>query len=251
MRSPARCVRAPLIVMVLLYLSSCVTSVTPLQSNEYLDSTQRNPTLLIFLPGIYDRAADFEREGLVQAVVERNMGADMIAVDVHYGYYARGTSAARLRADIVIPAKRQGYRDIWLVGISLGGLGALLYARTYPQDVTGLFLMAPLLGYSAESEDGDPAEWFVRRHGHAGLWEWLEDYPRQAARLPAVYLSYGEHDRFAEVNNRFAALLPPGHVETLAGTHDWETWKRLWNRALDRNFFGLSVISATPRASME
>lgn len=239
-------VGAPLVVIVPLYLSSCATALTPLKSNEYLDSKQRNPTLLIFLPGIYDRAVDFEREGLVQAVLGRNMGADMIAVDVHYGYYAGGTSVARLRADIVIPAKRQGYRQIWLVGISLGGLGALLYARAYPRDITGLFLMSPLLGYSANLERRDPAEWLVRRHGHTGLWDWLDDYPRQATRLPALYLSYGEQDRFAEVNNRLAALLPAERVQVLSGTHDWETWKRLWDLALDRNLFGLPVISAAP-----
>ena len=39
-----------------------------------------------------------------------------------------------------------GYENIWLLGISMGGLGTLLYASEYPEQVDGVVLLAPFLG---------------------------------------------------------------------------------------------------------
>ena len=52
----------------------------------------------------------------------------------------------RLREDVIGPARSGGYSTIWLVGISLGGLGAGLYTGHYPGDVASLVLLAPFLG---------------------------------------------------------------------------------------------------------
>lgn len=46
---------------------------------------------------------------------------------------------------MIIPAKNNGYENIILVGISLGGHGALLYATKYPEDVYFVFVIAPFL----------------------------------------------------------------------------------------------------------
>ena len=74
----------------------------------------------------------------------RESGArvDSIAVDAHLGYYFQRTVIARLQADVLQPARQQGYRRIVLVGVSLGGLGALLCERDLPGSVDALVLAA-------------------------------------------------------------------------------------------------------------
>ena len=49
----------------------------------------------------------------------------------------------RLKEDVINPAKEKGYTKIWLVGISLGGLGSLLYAMEHPSDIEGMLVLAP------------------------------------------------------------------------------------------------------------
>ncbi len=53
----------------------------------------------------------------------------------------------RLKADIINPAKAKGYEKFWLVGTSMGGLGALIHSRFYPEDAEGVFVISPFLGY--------------------------------------------------------------------------------------------------------
>ena len=65
---------------------------------------------------------------------------------MHFGYYLRRTAIERLREDVIVPAQRKGYGEIDLVGISLGGFGALYYAMHHPGEIARLFLLAPYLG---------------------------------------------------------------------------------------------------------
>ena len=64
------------------------------------------------------------------------------------------------------------------------------------------------------------------------LWRWIRDHQREQAVRPRLYLGYGSGDRFAAANALFASHLPPGHVLTLTGGHDWRTWRRLWQSFL-------------------
>jgi pimeloyl-ACP methyl ester carboxylesterase len=89
-------------------------------------------TLLVMLPGLYSAPDEFEREGFVRAVRDNRLAADVMLVDAHVGYYNDKTILDRLAADVIAPARREGYTHIWLVGISLGGFGSLLYAQTHP-----------------------------------------------------------------------------------------------------------------------
>src|ERR671930_1091173 len=94
---------------------------TPLATLAYTADTPRD-TLVVFLPGIGDFAEDFERHGFIAALAASGLAADALAVDAHYGYYGRRTVLERLAEDVVLPAREQGYREVWLVGISMGGL---------------------------------------------------------------------------------------------------------------------------------
>lgn len=105
--------------------------------------------LIVFLPGIGDLAADFAARGFIGPIAQSGLAADAVAVDAHYGYYARRSVIDRLAHDVVLPARKRGYWEIWLVGISMGGLGALSYATQHPEHLDRVVLLAPDLGAPA------------------------------------------------------------------------------------------------------
>ena len=119
----------------------------PLLANWYLAKPgEHGRRLFVFLPGRGDRAGDFVRRGIVALAQGRISGLDCVAVDATIGYYLDGSVASRLQREIIELARTLGYREIWLVGVSMGGLGAFFHERTYPGEVNGLILMAPYVG---------------------------------------------------------------------------------------------------------
>lgn len=191
-------------------------------------------TLVVLLPGRYDSPEDFGRYGFPEIAARAGVRADMVAVDAHLGYYYKRTIVDRLREDVIAPARKR-YDKIWLAGISLGGTGSLLYAAEHPEDVDGIVLLAPFLGddkiideMAAGSLQGwkapEPlaADDFQRR-----LWIWLQGATRPPGRIP-IYLGWGKDDSFARANGLLARELPPDHVLTARGGHDWKAWTALW-----------------------
>lgn len=196
--------------------------------------------LLIFLPGIDDVAEDFARRGFVAAVHRRCPGMDMIAADARFTYYARRNLVRRLHEDIVAPALVEGYRELWLAGISMGALGSFLYTNQYPKQVAGLLWVAPYLGGHGVADEvaeaGGLAEWRPGESRVAGYqheyWSWLKGYARAEVKRPPLYLAYGEEDRYARADRLLADVLPENRVFTVPGGHQWETWQRLWTKVL-------------------
>ncbi len=201
-------------------------------------------TLLVLLPGAWDRGHDFVGQGFVGAVRERGIAADVALVDASVAYYRDHDLVERLDADVVRPARARGIRHVWIAGISIGGLGGLIYANERRGAVDGLLLMAPYLGERttvAEVEaSGGLARWappgtippddLDRR-----LWQWLKTLTGAAkdADLPPVWLGYGREDRFAAAHRVLAARLPRDHVFTAPGGHDWPAWRIVWDEMLD------------------
>ena len=209
---------------------------TPLATIAYTAGAARD-ALVVFLPGIGDFAEDFERHGFIAALAARGLAADALAVDAHYGYYGRRTVLERLAEDVVLPAREQGYREVWLVGISMGGLGALSYVVHYPDHISRALLLAPYLGerqWIEELTDGEVrAAGAASSRGHVqSLWRWMREHDREPAMRPRLYLGYGSRDRFAPANALFARHLPARHVLEVPGGHDWRTWRRLWQAFL-------------------
>ena len=210
-------------------------------------------TLLVMLPGAYDKADDFITHGFVDAVRERHIAADIALVDVSVAYYRNADIVARLDADVIAPAQVRGIRHVWIAGISIGGIGSLIYANEKRGVVDGLLLMAPYLGersIAAEiSASGGLAAWsppgtIPVDDQDRRLWQWLKTLtlmqihpqaqPSQInPRLPAVYLGYGIDDRFVASHHLLAAALPADRVFTAAGGHDWPAWSALWPVMLD------------------
>jgi len=170
-----------------------------------------------------------------------------VAADAHLGYYRNRSVVRRLAADLLTPPNARTYRETWVSGISLGGLGGLILAKDEPERVQGLIVLAPYLGPDqliAEIEAaGGLANWTPRREGDfEGIWVWLKGYATGAAR-PPLYLAFGASDRYANGHRVLARVLPADHVLTAAGGHDWPTWRALWERAVR-----LPVLSAADKA---
>jgi pimeloyl-ACP methyl ester carboxylesterase len=204
----------------------------------------RPDTLLVLLPGSHSLPEDFLREGFVQAIRERRIAADVLLVDAHVGYYDQRSIVTRLQADIVQPARAQGYRHIWLTGISIGAVGSMLYAQAQPDDVDGLLLIAPFLGSRLSAKEievaGGLAAWQAPNlpggiDFDLALWRWLQmqTSPATAGRKLPLFLGYGNDDRFVYNDKVLSQALPPARVFTAEGGHDWPAWKALWPRMLD------------------
>ncbi len=200
-----------------------------------LSPTGPASTLVVFLPGRGDSMADFERYGFIAALRDAGVNADTIVVDAHLGYYFNRTVIDRLSADVLVPARARGYRRIVLAGVSLGGLGALLNERDAPGLVDVIVVIAPYLGdkpvfFAQIRAAGGPAAWAAGRNPTTGgveneIWTFLG---KRSSVLPPTWLLYGSGDSLAIGHQMLATLLPPAHVRTVPGAHDWTTWLSLW-----------------------
>jgi pimeloyl-ACP methyl ester carboxylesterase len=200
-----------------------------------LSASGRAGTLVVFLRGRGGSIADFEREGMLPALREAGVRADTIVVDAHFGYYFKRTVIERLQADVLVPARQQGYRRIVLVGVSLGGLGAVLCERDNPGKVDALVLLGPYLGDNDRLFDriagaGGPAAWAAGRDPLAGsiaeqIWTFLGT---KSAALPPTWLLSGREDSYGRGHRLLAGMLPATRVATIAGAHDWPVWRALW-----------------------
>jgi pimeloyl-ACP methyl ester carboxylesterase len=237
-------------VAVMLFLGGCALlprpATVPMATLRLPAACATRPdTLLVMLPGAASRPEEFETEGLVRALRERSIAADVVLVDSHLGYFRNRTFIERLRADVIAPAQAQGYRHIWLAGISLGGFGSMIYAAEQPQGIEGIVAIAPYLGEPVTLEairaQGGLASWRVPadpvdpKDVGTPLWRWLKPYSQspQPVTRPMLFLGYGLADRLRPGHDLLAAALPPTHVFTAPGGHDYPAWLPVWERALD------------------
>lgn len=217
-----------------------IPAATPLRSIDFQSDDNGSGRLLIFLPGIGDLPEDFQRNGFIDAIRRSKISMDIMVADLHFGYYLTRTAVERLRDDIVLPARKLGYKQITLAGISLGGFGALYYAMHHPEDISLIFLLAPYLGgpsiIGEIAKAGGAKIWdtekAAERDYQRKLWQWLKHYDRGKIGWPALYLGYGRQDVFAAAHERLAELLPKERIYVVDGRHDWHTWKMLWNKFL-------------------
>jgi pimeloyl-ACP methyl ester carboxylesterase len=219
----------------------------PIPTLEHVKGT--SDRLVVLLPGRGGHAEDFQKGGFLDVARQAGLRADVVAVDAHLAYYANRTIVDRLREDVIAPARAKGYKEVWLVGISMGGLGALLYAERHPEDVAGICLIAPFLGNKAtpkEIQDAgglkawSPGEPLDPKDYQRSLWMWLKNNCGDAAGqqpIP-VYLGYGSDDAFVGANALLGAALPPDRIFKEKGGHDWPVWKKLWTDFLQRASLG-------------
>lgn len=201
------------------------------------EKTPGNKNLFVFLRGIGRSHRSFKREGFVEKVRALQLPFDMVAPNSHFGYYSDRSIVSRLRQDVIIPAQQQGYEQIWLVGLSMGGLGALFYLREYPEDIKGVYLISPFLGNKAivksvtsggGVKDWHPGEYDAEEDWQRMLWDWIRNEVA-TEKTPPVYMGAGEEDDYVKGQRLLSAVLPEGAAIWVRGGHHYPTFVQLWS----------------------
>ncbi len=242
--SARRRARAAVVTIALLSLlaGACAAlrrPVAPMPMLSYSNTEpERADKLVVLLPGRRSRPEAFDRYGVVGTILEAHPRTTVVAVDSHLGYYRAGTIRDRLREDVLEPARGR-YSEVWLVGTSLGGIGALSMAAKYPDEITGAVLLAPYLGPKKLIDE-------IAAAGGAGAWQPSDDEDvladvwrriRDQSEIgdgPRLYLGFGREDRLADANRLLAELLPQEWVVELPGGHRWSVWIELLDSLIDR-----------------
>ena len=197
---------------------------------------QRAQRLVVVLPGRGDGLSGLQRAQIARAIQVQWHDADVILSGLTIGYYLQGNAIQRLHDEIVAPARMRGYREIWLLGASLGGLGALMYDGQWPGTIDGIVLMAPYLGEKPLLQDiataGGIARWNpgpvpARIDGdnfQHELWRHLQTWSHEPARARNVWLAYGDRDYLRDTMPSLTPLLRPSHILVRRGKHAWTTW---------------------------
>jgi len=193
--------------------------------------------LVVVLPGRGDDVANLKASGIVESIQGAMPDADVTLTGISLSYYMEGRMPQRLREEVMLPARQRGYKEIWLVGASMGGMGVLMYDREYPGDATGLVLLAPYLGgrkvLAQIKESGGLDNWQAgpvpasidRNNFDRELWRYLQSWQSSnATRASEVWLAYGQSDRLSAVMPPLQKLLKPGHVFVRNGGHAWVVW---------------------------
>ncbi len=235
-----------LLVAIALSLPACNFTRSPSRPVPALrfvrDRAVQQECLVVFLPGFGDGPDSYRESGFFQELVASGAPCDAVAVDAHFRYYGRGESDRRVYEDVLVPAVARGYTSIWLVGISMGGLGAAMLARSHPEIVDGIILLAPFLGDAAVAsqvrEAGGLARWEPPRippvvDGSTytlHLWSWLRGYVDDPDARPPLYIGWGEDDDLGGPDSLLGDAQPEGHVFTGPGGHAWSAWRPLFRR---------------------
>lgn len=233
--------RPALLALAALLLPGCsLVFRAPTPMPAQVTTTPAAKCLVVFLPGFGDGPDVFRDHGFLDALAEHHLAVDTIAAGATFGYYTRRILFERLEKDVLEPAwRRKTYAETWLIGVSMGGLGALLTARDEPR-ITGLFLVAPYLGdddvFAEIERAGGLDRWnppaIAEGDYQRPLWSWLRGAVKDQARRP-LYLGAGEKDHLGRGHRLLAAALPPDHVYRTPGGHDWGPWQALFHDFLD------------------
>lgn len=228
-------------VAVLLMFTACSG---PVDKEDFFVDTRvgSNRTLVVLLPTIGGDGAFYETQGFIQELQARGSKGHYKILDVAPSLYLNGRIVDLLKTEVIEPAKADGYDEIWLVGTSLGGHGALLYLSEYPEDIYATVVLAPFLADPITTGSIEDAGGLAKMEECPGLaWDYacnilvlIKKYLATPGNERRLALGYGTDDGFADQNRLLAELVAPGQVFTVpGGHHDWETWKNLWNQVLD------------------
>jgi pimeloyl-ACP methyl ester carboxylesterase len=232
-----------LILAIVLLVSNCVflkPASTPIPS-KYYNYSDSNSTLVLLLPGFGDSPTSFIKHGTVEQIMACRPNSNILGVDSHFAYFRNSTLVERLHEDIIKPAKDADMQKIWLMGVSMGGLGSLLYQQQFPDEIEAVVVMAPYIGewdeltaYRTGQENSRESinPKFIK------LWDGLTNI---SLNNPAITLAFGENDKAHKQLRWFANLLDESKVVRAPGGHSWTVWNKLWPETLKRS--GLCDLS--------
>ena len=168
-------------------------------------------------------------------------------LELPFNQVADDSILAEIHNSQVQPALTACYQQIWLAGISIGGYVAMAYADHYPDQLSGMFLLAPYPSNRMTTDEiisaGGIHAWMpapiAAEDTERRIWFWLKNH---AGSMP-IHLGYGLDDRFAPGGMMMAQALPHANLDSLPGGHDWPVWQKLWQNFLDRQFMDRQSVS--------
>ncbi len=203
------------------------TEPIPYEISTISSHGERSERMLIMLPGRGDRMVSFSEHGF--PTIAHGAGFDTLVVDAHFGYYMNRSLVLQLQQNILPLARAAGYEEIWFLGISMGGIGALLYTEKFTDQISGLILLAPYLGdvtpWDGSMSSGEDYE--------IAIWEYLRRNESSINGIP-IYLGFGENDPRATDYGQFAEYFPKTYVFKSSGGHNWHTWKPILETIVER-----------------
>lgn len=202
--------------------------------------------LVVVLPGRGDSLNGLQRTGIAETILAQWPDTDVILTGLNLGYYMAGNAERRLHDGVIAPARQHGYREIWLLGLSLGGMGAIQYDRAYPGDIHGMILLSPYLGENPLSQQitqaggvgqwqpgPPPADVNADNFQHE-LWRHIHDWSRDPDKTANIWLGYGDADSLRPGIELLAPVLPRNQVLLLDGGHNWRFWLPTARRILEQ-----------------
>lgn len=225
----------------LLFAMACLASCGPRGNPSIAVPTAFVPAphtaqrLVVVLPGRGDDLKALARSGIADAIQGAWPDADVVLTELAMGYYRAGVAPKRLHEDVIAPARARGYREVWLLGASLGGMGVLLYDRAYPGELDGLVLLAPYLGGRPIQDEITAAGGLVQWNAgpvqaldadtvQRELWRHMQGWSLDPAKASRVWLAYGDTDRLRHAMPLITPSLDSRHVLVRNGGHAWSVW---------------------------
>jgi hypothetical protein len=200
--------------------------------------TGNGKTLVVALPTVAGNGQLYERHGLIEVFRQHRAAADFMTIDIQPTLYVNKRVVNKMKTRVIDPAKSRGYQHIYLLGTSLGGHAAILYAMEHPNDIDGVLLVAPYISDPIVTNvivrAGGLASWdtcpFYAWGYSCTLWKMFRRYLSDPHRRAATFLGYGAEDRFVRSCHLLAEILPPENVFRAPGGHSWITWHILWEK---------------------
>ncbi|MEW8384534.1 MAG: hypothetical protein AB2704_21980 [Candidatus Thiodiazotropha taylori] len=202
-----------------------------------VEGTQQNKAfLIILLPGMLSDAQHMQKEGVPDAIHRGWPEADIMMADLTINYYRKGEVVKRLHDEIVLPARQQGYSEIWLAGGSMGGMGTLMYEWNHPGEVDGLVLISPYMGSGdvtdsireagglASWNSGDSAKVMHKDNYDRLVWQMAQNWIGDDRKLQRVWLMCGDEDRLFPAVQMLGEILPDDRYFPAPGNHSWDYW---------------------------
>ena len=226
------------VIFLSFYLSSCSLFVDVKEPLHLLWNKTGKSTdnLIIFIPGLYDSHYKFKKEMFFKTARDEGVDADLVAVNINVVHLADEMVGERIKKDVLNYVKNDGYKNIWVVGVSIGGLSSLVYLKNHEENICGVVVLAPYLGDDVLSEEmkqvGGLKNW-VPDMGKLKdsidvevdtLWLWLA----KRNNFSNIYLGYGKQDDITIGSLTLETLLDKKNVVAIDGEHDWETGRNIW-----------------------
>ena len=233
-----------LVLLMSPFLFSCgLYPHTPMQISKFPAAKQPAKHLIILLSGRGASDTYFEDNEWVEIARDYGSDVDFIAPYAHFGYYMSQSLVTRLNKDVIIPAKKHGYKSISIAGISMGGLGSILYSSKFPDDIDRIYLISPYLGKDDVQEQvrqaGGLGQWQLKDENADDwnylIWQRLKLMLQDPEMKTKIFLGYGKQDRL-NGHDVLAQDIPESQVISLSGGHKDVVFSDIWKAMYEKGF---------------